>query len=1098
LYLSKRSSWRPEMAIATYRFFPWARSGLAALLPNVEPDGPRALVSVKLALTPERLRERSVELLGPGDVIGIDTRFIVRTDPRPGAQLVEPNYLAAIDFDRPDFPWMLTPHGPLEGNMRPWLVLVVINRDRVGDPRVGREHPLPTVQLDAAAVKEELPKLDDSWAWAHVQRLSLGETDDALQLDTNPAGNVSRLLCPRRLAPNRRWLACLVPAFYSGVEAGLGQPATDEAPRPAWGDATDALTLPLYFHWTFETGPEGDFEKLAAKLTPHTAAGGHLTPEAARHARGYLGAADGTAALTAALPSGDPDSMLRFDAVLETLDRELGKPSEVPDAMASVLAAATSLIDAEGGASLGVPLNAGRIIDRDSADPSEVGAQWFDELNLDPRTRVAARVGAEAVRSVQEDLMQAAWEQVGDVLEANAQLDQSRFAVAVAERAFERHIAPLPAPRQLAVLAPAAARTRIGEGNARALVRQTSLPDRTFDTALRRTASSTSRLGRTVTRLGAATPSLPAVAEAFQRDADHADPGLLERDGAVTSNFAHAMLAERGNDSAITLPDGRQVAARLLAKADDPGPHLTLRDDLADGIRGDRNRLEFVALAAANGLSLDAVSEAADAAAPLAEPSAILVLRRDGEALKVDQIERAENGEVSLIASGGRQTLFTLATASDDEAPDPLSLARLAFNIPSGSQPGRNLTVMLHGTGRARTASFAEAALGGARGSKRRRMIRDAHRAPGIRAEPVATIGPVIGVLTPSMRGAAAAKAVREAFEAAVLGQSEPREPRLVRFDLSASADSPLAAVHSALRPSRTFAARLKAMVAIPTWLERHGDLFKPVRAGPEFQAALADFIATSAPEAFLPRDIVLPPESISALQTNPRWEAAALVGANHEINAELIWRTYPTDGRGTSLRRFWPWFDPEHDDIERITEWSAQGPLADRVGNGVSNLVIAIRGALLQRYPNTVIFAWKAAGDEKLAEIPTEASRRREVIREAQFRQFVNPDLALIGFDLTPAEFSTGWFLVLQEPITETRFGLDEEGTPEDGRRNVNNKGWTEAEVPAGGHLTLPFFGTDATSAGIANTLLQRPVRVAMHSQMLAPALALPVPVPR
>ena len=76
------------MAIATYRFFPWARSGLATLLSEAEPDGRRALVSVKLALTPERLRERKIELLGPGDVTGIDTRFIVRTDPRPGAQRV--------------------------------------------------------------------------------------------------------------------------------------------------------------------------------------------------------------------------------------------------------------------------------------------------------------------------------------------------------------------------------------------------------------------------------------------------------------------------------------------------------------------------------------------------------------------------------------------------------------------------------------------------------------------------------------------------------------------------------------------------------------------------------------------------------------------------------------------------------------------------------------------------------------------------------------------------------------------------------------------------------------------------------------------------
>lgn len=1091
------------MAVATYRFFPWARSGLAALLPPVEgeePAGVRASVSVKLALTPERARERSIELLGPGDVTGIDTRFIVRTDPRPGAQLVEPNYLVAIEFDRPDFPWILTPHGPTDGNLRPWLVLVVLDRDRLGDPRVGREHPLPTVQLDAAAVEDELPKLADSWAWAHVQRLATAETDDAEQLKMDPASNVSRLLCPRRLAPNRRWLACLVPAFHSGVEAGLGMPITPGSSLPAWDDATEALTLPLYFHWTFQTGPDGDFEKLAARLTPHQATGGVLTAEAARQARGYLGAADGTVELADALPADDPDSMLRFDAVLETLDRRLGIADEVPAAIAETLAAATGPLDAAGQASLGLPLNAGRIIDRDSADPSQAATHWFDELNLDPRTRVAARVGADAVRSVQEDLMQAAWEQVGDVLEANAQRDRSRFAAAVAERAFERHVAPLSPARQLAVLAPAAARARVGQGNARALVHHTSLPDRTFDTALRRMASTTSRLGRATTRLAATSPLLSDVAAAFQRDPEHADPGVVERDGAVTSNFAHVLVRERGNGTTVTLPDGRQILAKLLAKADDPGPRLTVRDDLAIGIQSDRHRFEILALAAANGVSPEAVAAAAGKVARFANPESILVVRREGAGLKVDPIVRADNGEVSLITEGGPQTLFTVEVEGD-EAPDALTLGRLAFKIPAGTQLGRQLTVMLHGTRQARTVSFAEVELGhlGGRNARERRQrrldaIRHAHEAHGVRAEPLADGSPVLGVLTSPIRGEAAAKAVREAFEATVRDLPAEAELPLVRFDLTNGAGSPLAAVNAALSPSNTFKARLDAMVTIPGWAG--GDAgFKPACAAPEFQAALASFISNSAPEAFLPRDIVLPNESISALQTNPRWEAAALVGANHEVNAELIWRTYPTDGRGTSLQRFWPWFNPDDNDIDKIAAWGSRGPLAARVGGGIGNLVMAIRGPLLQRYPNTIIFAWQAIDEETLKPIPP--GGRESVIRDAQFRLFVDPDLALTGFDLTPDEFASGWFLVLQEPITESRFGLDEEDTPDDGGRNINNKNWAETGVAAGGHLTsaLPLFHSGATSAMIANTLLQRPVRVAIHSKQLAPALAVPVP---
>ena len=39
--------------------------------------------------------------------------------------------------------------------------------------------------------------------------------------------------------------------------------------RQAWtGPAPGDVTLPVYFHWEFATGPEGDFEALARRLVP--------------------------------------------------------------------------------------------------------------------------------------------------------------------------------------------------------------------------------------------------------------------------------------------------------------------------------------------------------------------------------------------------------------------------------------------------------------------------------------------------------------------------------------------------------------------------------------------------------------------------------------------------------------------------------------------------------------------------------------------------------------------------------------------------------------------------------------------------------------
>ena len=49
------------------------------------------------------------------------------------------------------------------------------------------------------------------------------------------------------------------------------------------------------------------------------------------------------------------------------------------------------------------------------------------ELNLDPRFRVAAGFGTGVVQKNQEDYMEAAWQQVGDVLEANRRSASARW-----------------------------------------------------------------------------------------------------------------------------------------------------------------------------------------------------------------------------------------------------------------------------------------------------------------------------------------------------------------------------------------------------------------------------------------------------------------------------------------------------------------------------------------------------------------------------------------------------------------------------------------------------------------------------------------------
>ena len=83
---------------------------------------------------------RDVALYGPGDIVGIDRRAIVRMEPRDWITNFEPNYLPYIEFYDEDFPWRYTPAAP-DGaaRLRPWLTLVVLKEDEFKERRDARQ-----------------------------------------------------------------------------------------------------------------------------------------------------------------------------------------------------------------------------------------------------------------------------------------------------------------------------------------------------------------------------------------------------------------------------------------------------------------------------------------------------------------------------------------------------------------------------------------------------------------------------------------------------------------------------------------------------------------------------------------------------------------------------------------------------------------------------------------------------------------------------------------------------------------------------------------------------------------------------------------------
>ena len=260
----------------TYRFLPWVRRGLAAEIETADAhDGSmpvRATFPVTLAVSGAGPAvDATVALYGPGDVIGFDTRSIVRIEPKSRTIDHPPNQFVSLELDEPSLPWMFTP-ARASGNerLRPWLTLVVVKKQPGVSISVSGSSPLPVLTISGPADPgAELPDLDDSWAWAHAQLIDDG-TPAPTQLAAQPDRNVARLVAPRRLETGTDYIAALVPAFASGRTAGLGLPP-DGAPTtgPAWPTPPPAeVRLPLYYHWEFRTGPAGDFESLARRLTP--------------------------------------------------------------------------------------------------------------------------------------------------------------------------------------------------------------------------------------------------------------------------------------------------------------------------------------------------------------------------------------------------------------------------------------------------------------------------------------------------------------------------------------------------------------------------------------------------------------------------------------------------------------------------------------------------------------------------------------------------------------------------------------------------------------------------------------------------------------
>ncbi len=437
------------MSDASVVFLPWVRQGLAARIttpdPLKTPLQAQAPLGVTLGVNNIDAASVGVRLFGPADVIGIDPRQVVRTEPPAGTDNYESNDLAAVEFDNPDLPWLFTPAAADgQGRVRPWIVLVVVRKQDGVRLRPPRTELLPVLEIGAPALPSaELPDLVDSWAWAHAQLgAHVGANEGELRdvLVNYPQLSVSRLLSPRLLKENTEYIGCVVPAFESGRLAGLGgTPDVNATLVPAWKSGPNApgnVTLPVYYYWEFRTGAREDFESIVARLEPRDFADTVGRRPMDISAPGFV------------VPQTTPPTVIP-PIMLEGALQPVKAPRALfPDdatktwhqqLQSIVNVAGAKTVDANAEPVVGPP-----IYGRYYAGRNQVGAAqsptWLDELNLDPRERVVAALGTRVIQEHQEELMAEAWDQAGEIAKVNQRLRQMQLSLAITSRLHVRHV----------------------------------------------------------------------------------------------------------------------------------------------------------------------------------------------------------------------------------------------------------------------------------------------------------------------------------------------------------------------------------------------------------------------------------------------------------------------------------------------------------------------------------------------------------------------------------------------------------------------------------------------------------------------------------
>jgi len=417
------------------------RRGLAAGLQTPDAGaggGPETRLKVEVDFGSGLAASADVPLIGPGDIVGLDSSVIVRTSPHPDDNDAEFDHFVLIEFDQADLLWRYSPaKEDAQGRLRPWINLVVLEEGEASLQAPSGTQKLPIVTTDVA----NLPDLSQSWAFAHTQLEGAGLSDGDIRsrIEGQPGLFVARLMSPRLLKAGTRYVACLVPTFMRGRIIGTGGTADDLSGvgslTPAW-DATSPspVALPVYFSWRFQTGSVASFEELARLIQPR------IVPKDV--GRRDMDVQDPGLELPEAAAS-----PLQVEGALQSIlafrEGRREWPETERETWTDALKEFLNTPEIDGLRVVAPPLYAqwyAAESELDEPRPAGTNPPWFSELNADPRSRVGGALGTTVIQNEAEALLASGWKQVGDIESINYQLKVLQLAREMLLALFSKNV----------------------------------------------------------------------------------------------------------------------------------------------------------------------------------------------------------------------------------------------------------------------------------------------------------------------------------------------------------------------------------------------------------------------------------------------------------------------------------------------------------------------------------------------------------------------------------------------------------------------------------------------------------------------------------